>query len=362
MTIILFLVVLAVLILVHELGHFLLAKYYGVAVDEFGLGFPPRLFFVRWHETIYSLNLIPFGGFVKLRGEDGGDDLDPRSLGAKRRYHQAVIMAAGVAANILLAWGLLSTALYLGLPASLSTAPPGATIEAPALLVTHVKDASPAAAAGLKPGDKIIRLERGKEQLVPTTAAAAVDFIKAVEQPVTIIVAPRGEQGERAVTVKPEVGLLSPGEPAIGLGLDVIGLVKVSLPEAISEGASFTGRIVIATVSGLVQLLGDAIGGEENLLASLVGPVGLAGLVGDASDFGFTYLLSFVAFISINLAIFNLIPLPALDGGRLVILAIEGIRRSPLPARLVGWLNLVGFLAIVALMLIITVADLIRLF
>lgn len=370
MTIILFLLVLALLIFVHELGHFAVAKWSGVAVEEFGLGFPPRLFKFKKGETVYSLNLIPFGGFVKLLGEDppvgeasSGEITNPRSLVAQSRPKQAAVMAAGVVANIILAWVLLSLALNLGLPASVDTAPPGAVVEHPALTITAVKAGGPAAVANLKPGDVILQLSNQTGTLKAPTTDQAIDFIKNTRVgTLTLTYQPKDETVVKDLILTPQVGLLEPGVPALGVSFEVLGLVKLPLSSAFTEGALFTGRIIKATVIGLGQIIKQALAGEKNLLTAFVGPVGLAGLVGEANDFGFSYLLSFIAFISINLAIFNLLPLPALDGGRLLILLVEGISRRTLPAKFTAWYNLAGLALIVLLMIVITYADLTRLF
>jgi regulator of sigma E protease len=363
MTVILFLLVLAILIFVHELGHFAVAKWSGVAVEEFGLGFPPRIFKFKKGETIYSLNLIPFGGFVKMLGEDGGEVANPRSLAAQNRFKQAAVMVAGVLANIVLAWALLSAALWLGLPASVDTAPAGAAVEQAALTVTAVKAGSPAASAGLKPGDVILQLTNQSGSLKTPTTEQAINFIKnTTAGDLTLNYRAKNQTETKIITVKPVVGLLVPGEPALGVSMEVLGLVKLPPLTALGEGLLFTGRIIKATIFGLGQILQEAVAGQKNLLTAFVGPVGLAGLVGEASDFGFSYLLSFMAFISINLAVFNLIPLPALDGGRLLILVVEGISRRSLPVKFTTYYNLIGLGLIVLLMIVITYADLTRLF
>ena len=362
MTIILFLLVLGLLVLVHELGHFLMAKRGGVAVDEFGIGFPPKLWAKRLGETVYSLNILPLGGFVKLRGEDGTDLPDMKSLGAKSRGVQALIMVAGVVANILLAWMLLSAALFLGLPASTATVPEGAIIPDASLIITGVRAGSPAEEAGLKVGDEILTIKKANLSPKNLEAETVIEFLTKNASPVNLTyLSPNSEEVKTAL-ITPVVGLVEDDIPAIGISLDRIGTLKLPFFSAIIEGFKFTGRIIEATVLGLGQIVKEAASGEKNILKAFVGPVGLVGLVGDASDFGLAYLLSFIAFISVNLAIFNLLPLPALDGGRLLILAIEAIIRRPLPVRFTTWLNLLGFAFLLLLMVVITYSDLVRLF
>jgi len=356
MSIILFLIVLAVLILVHELGHFLAAKRSGVRVEEFGIGFPPRLWGIKRGGTIYSLNWIPFGGFVKLLGEDGteGDLLPTDSLAAKSRLVQAGVLVAGVMANFLIAWALLSIALMIGLPAAAGTVPAGLSVTDPVLMITSVQPASPAAAAGLKPGDEILSVATPDEFIALVRATG--------EEELPLTIKPTGSEVVKTVAVLPKIGLVEAGVPAIGVGVETIGLAKAGPLPAIWQGLRFSLKLVILTVRGFYDLIIQAVVGKSDLLNSLIGPVGLAGLVGDAQTIGLGYLFAFIAFISINLAVLNLIPFPALDGGRLLILAIEGAIGRSLPAKFVGYLNLIGFVFLVGLMLVVTYGDLVRLF
>jgi len=355
MTIVLFIIVLTFLILVHELGHFWVAKRAGVRVEEFGIGFPPRLWGLKRGETFYSINLIPFGGFVKMLGENTleGGLADEGSLATKSRLAQAGVLVAGVVANFLIAWFLLSAALMIGLPAAVGTAPAGLEVTDPILMITSVQGGSPAETAGLKPGDEVISA---------ATPDEFVTGIAAARDTVTITVRSAGEEGIREVIIRPKVGLIAEGVPGIGVGVDLVGMAKAGPLAALWQGLLFTLRLVGLIVTGFFTLIKEAVLGEANMVKSLVGPIGLAGLVGDAQMIGLGYLLAFVAFISVNLAVLNLIPFPALDGGRLLILAIEGIIGKTLPAKLVGYLNLIGFVLLISLMLAVTYGDLIRLF
>jgi len=368
MTVIIFLIVLGVLIFSHELGHFLVAKRVGVRVDEFGLGFPPRLWGFKRGGTLYSLNLIPFGGFVKIYGEDttvaAADD--PSCLTAKSRWRQAAILVAGIVFNLILAWLLLTLALATtGLPMNASSAPAGYEIHDSKLTVIQVSPDSPAAAAGLKVGDTVISLRSGADYVDPKSAKDVQNFTAPrVDQEITIgFIHPapglKTMIVERAVT--PVTGLV-PGRAAVGLGLDNVGILKLSLPRAIMVGVQMFVKLTWLTAQGLFNLFADLFRGRSELLGQVVGPIGLASLVGSAATLGFGYLLLFTAVISINLALLNLLPFPALDGGRLLFLLIEKIKGSPIKPRVAQTLNLISFALLILLMIVVTFHDLQKLF
>lgn len=360
MAIVLFLAILAVLILSHEFGHFLVAKRAGIRVDEFGFGFPPRLWSWRWGETVYSLNLLPFGGFVKIFGEDSEETalLDPatraRSFSAASRITQAGVLLAGVAANFILAWLLIAVGFSLGLPVSESTLA-GERLDNPRLIITAVLDESPAAAAGLVPGDVITRLKAGSEVLDQPAVVATQEFIRThAAAPLTLSIIRNGVATTTTVQARPETA------PTIGVGLDRVGVLIMPWWQALGHGAVFTAELTAATAQSLGGLVWGALHGHS-VLGSIVGPVGLAGIVADTSQLGLVYLLSLIAFISINLAVVNLIPFPALDGGRLLFLIIETVKGSPLRPAVTGMVNLIGFGILILLMLLITYSDLVRL-
>ena len=163
MSIILFIIVLGVLILSHELGHFIFAKRNGIRVDEFAIGFPPRLFKFKKGETLYSINLMPFGGYVKIHGEEGDSKDDPRSFASKSFMARAMVIVAGVAFNLILAWVLISFGYIIGLPSSVSSAPSSAEIIDRNIVVLQVQENTPAKIAGLEAGDYLIGFESVQE-------------------------------------------------------------------------------------------------------------------------------------------------------------------------------------------------------
>ncbi len=364
MSIILFLIILGILVVSHEFGHFIVAKLSGMRVDEFGFGFPPKLFGFKYGETTYSINLIPFGGFVKIWGEDapaGADQLPDydRSFVGKSKGIQAAVVVAGVAFNLLLAWGLISLGLMVGMPTPASDTTYG-PVENPEVIITEVLRGTPAENAGLLPGDRVITLERNaNETLTPHSAADVQEFIRANEtEPVTIRYK-RGDADEASLILTPEKGIA--GEfPAIGVAMETLGIVRLPFFSAIIEGAKLTVDFTKSTITGLYALVHDLIFGR-GALDSVTGPIGLVGLVGTSAALGFTYLLGLTAIISINLAVMNLIPFPALDGGRLLFIIIEKIKGTPVPPKVANSIHAAGFLILLLFMAFITWHDIAKL-
>ena len=357
MAIITFLIVLIVLILVHELGHFLAAKYFGIRVDEFGLGFPPRIWGYTYGETIYSINWIPFGGFVKIFGETpdhesiaGADSM--RSMVNKPKWQQVIVLAAGVTFNIIFAWLLISLGFMSGMPASVD-AYPGVQVQNAHVTLSAISAKSPAAAAGLRPGDEVERLESGKDLLIALKVSDVQEFIAAHPAPITITYARVGVIATTSAT--PVAGIVA-GKAALGVSLDLTGTVKLPIHRALYEGAKTTWYVLENTAVGLGGFFKDIFMLKAKL-SQVTGPVGIVGLVGDASALGFIYLLSFAAFISLNLAVINLLPLPALDGGRILFIIIEKIKGSAIKPEIANLVNTIGFFALIALMLVVTFHD-----
>ena len=365
MTLVWFLIILIILILVHELGHFLVAKKSGIRVDEFGLGFPPKLFSIKKGETEYSLNAIPFGGFVKIYGEspteEEAKDPDPRSFIAKPRLIQAAVLVAGVGFNIILAWLLLSLGFMAGLPMSQSTelAEEYPAAESRVTLI-GIQEDSPAEEAGLKVGDKLLFLHLNDEAFEITNIKQVQDIIASADSQALDLIYQRGEEIDH-INITPEMNLVE-GEDrlTIGVGLDEVGMVKLPWWRAIFEGGKLTLNLLVMIVMALGQIIVDLWQGG-NMAEAVVGPVGIFNLVGDAQALGLVYLLTFTAMISLNLAIINLIPFPALDGGRLLFLGLEGLFRRPIPTVVTNYLNLIGFFLLIGLLLLITYNDIGRL-
>ena len=361
MTIILFLVVLAVLIFVHEFGHFLVAKKSGIRVDEFAIGFPPKI--VGWTrgETKYILNLIPFGGYVKIFGEDPdeasttGPD-SARSFATARKWKQICVLLAGIFFNILFAWLLISISLTSGY--KMPVGAEGYNVENAKITVLSVVDNSPAAKAGIKTGDEILSLNEGTKKVIPQNVEDVQNFIVTSKDGIQIEYDHKGKIA--TTTVTPALGVVGSSNKAIGIQMSKVGEVRLPFYKAIWEGGRITATTTWQTLVQLLSFFGQAFRGKADI-SQVSGPVGIAGLVCDASQFGFIYLLGFTAFISINLAVINLLPFPALDGGRLFFLAIEAIIRRPISPKFLNAVNAIGFILLMSLMLIVTYHDIVKL-
>ena len=364
MTIIIFIIILAVLVFVHELGHFLIAKASGIRVDEFGLGFPPRLWGKKIGETTYTLNAVPFGGFVKIFGEDpdevsmSGPD-SKRSIVNKPKWIQIAVLVAGIGFNIIFAWILISIGFMIGLPSSTS-AYPGEQLQNAKTVITYVAPNSPAEKAGLKVGDTIEGVIANNQTTNELSAQSLHDFIGSHSDQPIVFSWSRGDQ-TYTEPIKPQPGLGENNTPAVGIKMDDIGILHLSFFKALYEGAHLTILLVKDTAVTLAQFIYTAFVGKAHL-SDVTGPVGIAGMVGDAARLGFIYILSFTALISINLAIINLIPFPALDGGRVLFVIIEAIKGSPIKPTVANTINAVGFALLIILMLVVTYHDIFKLF
>ena len=365
MAILLFILVLFILVLIHELGHFFVAKKFGIRVDEFGFGFPPRAkaLFKRG-ETLYTLNWIPFGGFVKIFGQDPDDESlqgpeKSRAMINKPKYVQALVLVAGVVCNLLLAWVLFTVGFASGMPTSAGSLPEGATLERPSLMITDVAKDSAADVAGLMVGETISGLSAGGDVVTENiTVEVLQEFVKAHNDE-SISITHNDGAGEKVTLVTPTENEM--GNKVLGIAMDTVGIVKLPFFESVVEGARYTALTTKGTVVGFYMLIRDAVTGSGNLDA-VTGPVGIVKIVGQAYDIGFIYLLSFTAIISVNLAVINLIPFPALDGGRLLFLLIESIKGSPINQKFANGANFIGFCILIGLMLVVTYHDIVRLF
>lgn len=360
MSILIFLAVLFVLVLVHELGHFAVAKWTGMRVDEFGIGFPPKLFGIRKGETEYTFNLFPVGGFVKIYAEDGAPDgvLTEGAFVSKSKWAQAAVLVAGVTMNVLLAWVLAALVFAIGVRTSVSEAE---ATESAQLFVTQVLVDGPAYEAGLPAGAVVEAVQAGGDTLESLTPSAFSSFVQDHADEVHTIMYTLNDE-VHTVSVTPETRVIEdrPDQAVVGIALSQIDIVKRSFSESLVEATRYVARGLKDIFLGLVGLVGGAITGEADL-SQVAGPIGIVGLVGEASAYGITTLLMFTAFISLNLAVINILPFPALDGGRLVMVAIEAVKGSPIDPRSAALVNTIGFFILIFLMVAVTWNDILRL-
>jgi regulator of sigma E protease len=366
MSILIFIIILLVLVLVHEFGHFFTAKRFGIRVDEFGFGFPPKLFSFKKGETEYSFNLLPIGGFVKIFGENpdeentSGPDAS-RSFVNKPKYKQAIVLFAGILANFLFAWLLFSIGFMSGLPTSVGSQPEGYTVTDVHVVVVSVLPHSPAEISGLSSGDKIVSIQSGIDVVKDINTDTLKSFVISHPNKEIDFGYIRGKNDQINVVKIVPVKSSTTGDPSIGIAMDEIGTVKLPVLRAFWEGMKLDWSTTTETAIGLYTLIASAIAGKGSF-SSVTGPVGMVGIVNSAYQFGFIYLLSFTALISVNLAIINLIPFPALDGGRLLFVLIEKIKGSPINQKFANTANTVGFALLIILMLFVTYHDVIKLF
>jgi len=361
LAIVVFILVLGLLIFVHELGHFVLAKKAGIKVEEFGFGFPPRIFGIRKGETLYSLNLFPLGGFVKIYGEirkEGKDPLRKRAFYSQSALTRAGILVAGVTMNIVLAGLLLGLGHFIGLPALIDDSQAD-NLDSVKVQILQVAFDSPAEQAKLKTGDTISELRYEDESISISTVRQVQSFVNLHKGEEITLIAQRGDQ----VLEKQIVPREDHPEQEGPLGISLARTAIVSYPwyEAIVRGFisafTLTWAIMVAFSGILWQLMTSG-----HLAVEIAGPVGIFDLTNQAAQLGFIYVLQFTAILSINLAILNALPIPALDGGRLLFLIIEKIKGSPISQKVERISQLVGFSLLILVMIAITWRDIARMF
>jgi len=356
MTALIFLIVLAILIFVHELGHFLAARACGIRVDVFALGFGPRLISWKRKETEYALNAIPFGGYVKIFGENPDEESlngphSHRSFVNKPRWQQAIVLVAGVFFNFIFAAILYIIVFSFGVTATTSGFEKYADqFDNPRVMVTYVSPGSPAETAGLKTGD-VLTMSESIESIQTT-------INESKGKPISI--AYIRDDITQTSMVTPIIGIVA-DKYAIGISMDRVGTLQLPIGHAIIEGFVYTWGMMKLTVFGLGDFFENLFKGNADFTA-VTGPIGIAKIVGDAAGLGFTYLLMITALISINLGVINLIPFPALDGGRLLFVIIESFIRRRIPVTFANMVNMIGFGLLMLLMIVVTYKDVVKLF
>ncbi len=356
LAIVIFFLTLLILVLVHEFGHFVVAKFFNVKVLEFGFGLPPRAWGKKVGETLVSINWLPMGGFVRLFGED---ETDPRLLKDKRSFpgkpvgQRILIALAGVTMNLLFSWilfyaVLISQNFQIFLPAG-----------EPSANVVEVEQGSPAEQAGIKPGEKIVKIDNRNINSVTDVRSAIKDK---AGKPVLVTI--ENKNGSRqTLTVTPKE--YAPGEVRLGAAFSPFAILTYkTIPEKIISAPSYSWEITKVTLSGFTSIFKDLGQGNFGTASqSVSGPIGIAVATNNIVSAGAVFFyLWFVGVLSLSLAIINILPFPALDGGRLAFFLIEaatGKRVNPEVERMV---HTIGLFILIGLFLLITYSDLLKLF
>jgi regulator of sigma E protease len=350
------------IVLLHEWGHFIAAKKGGVDVEEFSFGFPPpRLWARKWRGTIYSFNAWPLGGFVRLKGEDGYEQ-GPRSFGRAKYWAKTRILLAGVGMNLVTAFVMFYVLCVVGIPALGSQFEPhflkSAYAQPKQLILAEVDNGSPAAGAGLKTGDFVLAANGAKLE----TGDDLFNFTKAnAGKEVTLHVRSGGDERDVQVKLRP------PGTTTGFLGVIPQQVYKLRYDplSAVAASAYITASLFVATVVGVVQFLLSIPVLVMGLFAKHIphqaeavsGPLGIILILTHIAELGYAYIFLFMANISVALAAFNVLPIPALDGGRWALLTVQKISRRRMSPELEAKIHTYGFMALIALIALVTVYD-----
>lgn len=339
LSIILIIAGLSVLVIIHEAGHFLAAKRFGLLVEEFGFGLPPRFWGKKIGETLYSLNWLPFGGFVKIFGEQRSEERPgvamTRSFSYQPVSRRATVIIAGVLMNFLLGWVLISIVFIVGIPQ--------------ALLVTEVKTGGIADLTGIKNGDQFIDF-----QLVP-------DLVKFLDDNKGREVSLNVKRGKEQIVIKVVPRLIVPeGEGNLGIYLVESGLPKSGILESFWRGLKSAAGMTTVIFLGIFDLI-VGVFTDISILERFIGPVGIVNVAIETTKLGISHFLQLLAMISLNLAVFNIFPIPALDGGRLLLLLVEKVKGKPLDSKIEMAINGFGFAFLLFLILVITAKDILTL-
>lgn len=347
-TVLSFILILGLLVFVHELGHFVVAKRAGIRVEEFGFGYPPRMLTLfKRDETIYTINWLPLGGFVRMVGENGEDSNDPHSFSSKGKLARAAVLVAGSFMNLVLPVIIFSIIAMLGVP----DGDPTGRVQ-----VVGIEPDSPAAAAGLQPEDEILFVGSQRIMSVAQLQSLVQQF---EEREVTVDVERDGEMESFTMTPR---RLTEESQVMIGVSIiDQRTIVRYNPIRAVMLGVEQTATLFSLMLQGFADMIGNLFTGTVDS-NSLAGPVGIMQATGEVARTGsVTNLLNFAAFLSVNLAIINLLPIPALDGGRLLFIAVEALRGKRISPEREGLVHLLGMALLLALMLFISVIDIQRL-
>lgn len=348
-------IVFSLLVIAHEYGHFSTARRNGVKVDEFGIGFPPKVFYRKRGGTIYSINALPIGGFVRLRGEDGSVTGKGSFASASFRSKTKIIMA-GVVVNFLIAYAIFTLLLWIGIPPIGQQLPSFGAIKpenigTSELTVLTVTADSAASKAGIKQGDNIISIDSknftNNDDLRAFTKQSAGKTVEITAK-------------QNGVTRQYSVALGTNEQDGIlGISAQQIGLQKYSWWAAPIAALYLMGMLIFATLAAFGNLiLGIFTRGQVS--EQVAGPIGIVSVFSQVVNFGPRFVLLFVASISLSLAVINALPLPALDGGRQFVLILQKMGFK-ITAEKENFVHLIGFVALIILMIIISISDISKL-
>lgn len=347
------------LVTLHELGHFIVAKKFGVKVEEFGIGYPPRLFGKKIGETLYSLNLLPFGAFVKIYGHEKRIN-HPRSFSTKPFWQRALIILGGVISFWIVSVILLSVVMGIGAPTAIEDEENHSLIN-PRVQITAIAPGSPAEIAELEIGDTIIGLKFKDEHLKIDKVGQVQEFTQSHRGEEVILTVKRG----REVFDTSLIPRSSPpkGERPMGVALLRTALKSYPWYQAPVKGIIATGNLTLLAVKGWGMVIASLFQGKGMPPGVEVGgPVRIFELFIDARSLGISYFLQFVAIISVFLALFNALPIPALDGGWFLFLVVEKIRGKPVSQKIELGVSTAFFFLLIALMILVTIKDITGLF
>lgn len=328
--------VFGVIVFIHEFGHFITAKASGMRVDEFAIGFGPALVKKQKGETLYSIRAIPLGGYNKIAGMMPDEELDDRSFLNKPVWKRFIVIFAGAFFNFLLA-----IVIFFGVFVTYGQQTPS---NEP--VIGRIVSDSPAIAAHLKVNDRITSIN-GK---AITQWSDITTYLKGNENTVVTMMIDRGGETKEVSVIPTE----SSGRAIIGINPQIN-----STPYSIGEAAERSVTATIAILQEMVRTLWLMITGQ--MAAQVSGPIGVAQAAGEMAQFGFVYLLNFTAILSLNLGVINLLPVPALDGGHLILLIIEGITRRRMPPKALQYIQMTGVILLIALFIYATTHDISRL-
>ncbi|MCX6765596.1 MAG: RIP metalloprotease RseP [Candidatus Moranbacteria bacterium] len=428
LTALVFIIVLGLLIFVHELGHFLLARRNGIAAEEFGFGFPPRIFgfqiltgqkiekvaekrteevqisdyqigsreiieekvtdriqeidqivpVKKWNfifgkkqtvsneaiekgqlkaGTVYSLNWIPLGGFVKIKGEDGSERSDPDSFAGKSAWTRIKVLAAGIIMNFLLAWLLLAAVYAVGAPQPVDESQ--LPLKGSKIQISQIIPGSPAELMGMQIGDEIV----GCKIDIPQCAAPfsrISDVQKVINDHKGREIAFEIKRGKKLLDLEGTPRLEHPADQgALGISLVQTAVLKYPWYEALIKGFETTFDLIVTIFVTLADIIKGLVVGEK-VAVDVSGPVGIAYLTKQVTELGLVYILQFAALLSINLGIINGLPFPALDGGRILFILIEKLKGSPVSRKVEQLVHTIGFVLLIVLMIAVTMRDILR--